>query len=129
MIIFNPKYLAFFVILLLTEILIALFFKDAFIRPFVGDCLVVILIYCFFKIFLKVSDWKLAFGVLLFACSVEILQYFDFVRRLNLENNRFISVVLGRTFEWLDFIAYLSGFLIVLAVEKIFQNRQNQPNL
>jgi hypothetical protein len=124
MLTFNIKYLLLFVILFLTEVGIALFFKDTLIRPFVGDCLVVVLIYCFFRIFLNISDWKLAFGVLLFACSIEILQYFDYVRRLHLENNRIISVILGRTFEWLDFIAYLTGFLLILIVEKILQSRR-----
>ncbi len=129
MLTFNLKYLLLFVILFAIEICIALFFKDALIRPFVGDVLVVILIYCFFRTFLKVSYWKLAFAVFLFACVIEILQYFDYVALLHLENNRLISIILGRTFEWLDFIAYLSGFLIILAVEKIFQSRENYHNL
>jgi hypothetical protein len=120
---FNPKYLLLTILIFAIEVCIALFFKDTLIRPFVGDLLVVILIYCFFRIFLQVSYWKLAFGVLLFACTIEILQYFDYVKLLHLENNRVISVVLGRTFEWLDFAAYLTGFLIISAVEKFVQNR------
>ncbi len=129
MLTFNTKYLLLTIILLLTEVCIALFIKDTIVRPFVGDVLVVILIYCFFRIFLNTSHWKLAFGVLLFACVIEILQYFDYVRLLQLENNRVISVILGRTFEWLDFAAYLTGFLIILGVEKIVQSRENQHNL
>jgi hypothetical protein len=27
--------------------------------------------------------------------------------------------MMGRTFEWLDFAAYLTGFLIILASEKL----------
>ncbi len=126
---FNKKYLLLTIIIFLTEVCIALFVKDTLIRPFVGDVLVVILIYCFFRIFLNVSAWKLALGVLLFACTIEILQYFDYVKLLQLENNRVISVILGRTFEWLDFAAYLTGFLIILAVEKISQSRENHHNL
>jgi len=126
---FSLKYLLLTIVLFLTELVIALFIEDSIVRPFVGDVLVVILIYCFFRIFLNVSYWKLAFGVFLFACIIEILQYFDYVRLLQMENNRVISVILGRTFEWLDFAAYLSGFLIILAVEKIVQSRENQHNL
>jgi len=123
MLTFNLKYLTLFLILFAVEVCIALFITDTLIRPFVGDALVVILIYCFFRIFLNVSYRKLAFGVLLFACAIEILQYFDYVKLLHLENNRVISVMLGRTFEWLDFAAYFTGFLIILAVEKIVQTR------
>jgi len=120
---FNKKYLLLTTLIFALEVCIALFIKDTLIRPFVGDVLVVILIYCFFRTFLNVSYWKLAFGVLLFAFAIEILQYFDYVRLLQLENNRVISVILGRTFEWLDFAAYLTGFLIILAAEKIVQSR------
>jgi hypothetical protein len=126
---FNKKYLLLTILIFGIEVCIALFFKDTLVRPFVGDALVVILIYCFFRIFLRVSYRKLAFGVLLFACVIEILQYFDYVRLLGMENNRVISVMLGRTFEWLDFAAYFAGFLIILAVEKMFENRENQHNL
>ncbi|HVE55728.1 MAG TPA: DUF2809 domain-containing protein [Pyrinomonadaceae bacterium] len=126
---FNPKYLLLTILIFAVEVCIALFISDTLIRPFVGDVLVVILIYCFFRIFLRISYWKLAFGVLLLACVIEILQYFDYVKLLQLENNRVISVILGRTFEWLDFAAYLTGFLIILAVEKIAQSRENQHNL
>jgi len=129
MLTFNKNYLLLTIIIFAIEVCIALFIKDTLIRPFIGDVLVVILIYCFFRIFLQVSAWKLAFGVLLFACAIEILQYFDYVKLLHLENNRVISVILGRTFEWLDFAAYLTGFLIILGVEKIVQSRENQHNL
>ena len=123
---FNGKYLLLAAILFLVEVCIAQFFDDTVIRPFAGDVLVVILIYCFFRTFLKFPYWKLAFGVLIFACAIEILQYFDYVRLFGLENNRVISVILGRTFEWLDFAAYLTGFLVILAVEKIVQRRERR---
>ena len=120
---FNPLYLLLTIILFLTEIIIALFFKDKLIRPFVGDVLVVILIYCFLRIFLNVNYRKAALGVLIFAFVIEILQFFDYVKLLRLENNRILSVVMGRTFEWLDFAAYVVGFAIILFFEKIRQNK------
>lgn len=118
---FNLRYLILSITLFLIELLIALFVKDTIIRPFVGDVLVVILIYCFIKIFLQAEFWKVAFGVLLFACLIEILQYFDYVKLLGLENNRILSVALGRTFEWLDFAAYFTGFLLIISLEKIYE--------
>lgn len=116
--VFNPKYFFLTVLLFAIEVSIALFFKDAFIRPFVGDVLVVILIYCFLRIFLSTAYWKIALGVFLFACLIEIGQYFDYVALLHLENYRAISVIMGRTFEWSDFIAYFIGFLLIILVER-----------
>lgn len=117
---FNKKYLFPTVILFIIEVCIALFIQDRLIRPFVGDVLVVGLIYCFFRIFLNISYRKIALGVFLFACLIEVLQYFDYVALLQMENNRVISVILGRTFEWIDFIAYFTGFLIIILIEKFF---------
>ena len=121
---FNWKYLPLAAVVFLIEIIIALFVTDAFIRPFIGDVLVVVLIYCFGRIFLNVNYLWAALGVFIFACVIEILQYFDYVRLLGLEDNRILSVAMGRTFEWLDFAAYLAGFLIILGVEKIVQSRE-----
>jgi hypothetical protein len=117
---FNVKYLLLATITLVIEICIALFVKDRIVRPFVGDVLVIILIYCFLRIVLNITYWKAAVGVFLFACVIEILQYFDYVRLLHLETNRVLSVMMGRTFEWSDFAAYLTGFLIIILTEKFF---------
>ncbi len=124
MISFNVKYLFLTIILFLIELAIALFVEDSVIRPFVGDVLVVILIYCFLRIFLNYSYWKIALGVLLFAFTIEILQCFDYVKLLGFENNRILSVALGRTFEWLDFVAYFVGFLLIILTEKFYERYQ-----
>jgi hypothetical protein len=121
---FSGKYLLLTVILFAVEVGIALFMKDAVVRPFVGDVLVVVLMYCFVKTFLNFAAWKIALGVFLFACAVEVLQYFDYVAQLGLENNRTLSTVLGRTFEWKDFIAYFAGFLLITGGEKFFKKRK-----
>lgn len=117
---FNPKYFALTLIIFIVEVCIALFIKDRIIRPFVGDVLVVVLIYCFVRIFLEVSYWKAAFGVFLFACLIETLQYFDYVKLLGLENNRALSVMMGRTFEWSDYAAYFVGFLLIILTETFY---------
>ena len=114
------------IILFLAEVLIALFVKDSLIRPFLGDVLVVVLIYCFVRIFLNVNYRRAAIGVLIFACVIEVLQYFDYVKLLGLEQNRVLSVAMGRTFEWLDFAAYATGFLIIIAAEKAVHNRKGR---
>jgi len=109
------RYLFATLLLLATEIGIALFVHDTVIRPFVGDVLVVVLIYCFLRIFVRVPAW----AVLALACVIEVLQYFDFVAVLGLEHNRVLSVMLGRTFSWSDFLAYFVGFLVIVGAERL----------
>jgi len=117
---FDKKYFLLAIIIFVTEVLIALFVDDTLVRPFVGDALVVVLIYCFLRIFLNVNYLKAAAGVLLFAFVIETLQYFDYVKLLGLENNRILSVALGRTFERLDFAAYFAGFLLIIFIERFY---------
>ena len=114
---FDKKYFFLTLILFVIEVLIAVFVKDSFVRPYVGDYLVVILIYCAVRTILKASVWKVALGVLLFSFLIEILQYFHIVNRLGLENNIIARTVIGYGFEWVDFIAYTLGILTVLAFE------------
>lgn len=124
----SRKYLLITAIIFLIEVFIAAFVRDALIRPFVGDVLVVILVYCFLRIFLKGRTWKIALGVLLFACVIEILQYFDYVKRLGLENNRVLSMAMGRTFELTDFAAYLAGFLLIIFTEKFYDRHPDNQS-
>ncbi len=116
---FRFIYFALFLLILTVEVLIALFARDSIIRPFAGDVLVIVLIYYFLRIFLNYAPLKLALGVLIFAFVIEILQYFDYVKLLGLEKNRILSVMLGRTFERLDFAAYFAGFLLIIVGEKL----------
>jgi hypothetical protein len=104
MLTFNTKYFFFAAVLFVIEVLIALFVHDRFIRPYVGDFLVVILIYCAVRTFIKASPAKLAPGVLLFSYSIEILQYFQIVDRLGLSENVIAKTVIGYGFEWWDLV-------------------------
>lgn len=116
--IINLRYLLFAIILLVVEVLIALYVRDRIVRPYVGDYLVVIMIYCFVKAFIKASPLKVAIGVLLFAYLIEALQYFNFLEFIGLENNKIAKIVLGHGFEWIDIIAYTLGIGTVLLLER-----------
>ncbi len=122
--VFRQKYLVLTTLLFVVEVLIALFVRDMIVRPFVGDLLVVILIYCFVRIFLNISYWKIAVGVLLFACVIEVLQYFHYATLLGFANNRAMKIILGTTFNWLDFVAYFAGFLVIISIETFWQPKR-----
>lgn len=123
---FNRTYFAFTVFLFLLETAIALFVHDNFIRPYFGDFLVVMLLYCFLKSFIKVSVWAAAGLVLLFAFAIEIAQYFNMVEKLGLEHYKIAKVVLGNSFAWMDLLAYVLGILAVISIEKFTLKRENK---
>lgn len=116
-------YALFFFILLITEICIALFVNDSFIRPYIGDALVTVLICCFLRVFIPKGVKVLPVFVFLFASLVETAQYFDIVRLLGLESNAFISTVIGRTFSFTDIICYGIGCTTFYLAEKIINKK------
>ena len=120
MLTFNKKYFVLAVLIFVIEVFIALFVHDKIIRPYLGDLLVVILIYCFLKGFLPWSIMTVALLVLAFAFSVEFLQFLNIVEKLGLEESKVASIVIGSSFSWLDLFAYMIGIAIVLIVEKLW---------
>lgn len=118
MLTFNRKFFLLALALFLIEVLIALYVRDAFVRPYVGDYLVVMLMYCAVKTFFKVPVLKTAIGVLLFSYLIEILQYFRIVNRLGLQDNTVARTVIGYGFEWMDLAAYTLGVLTILVLER-----------
>lgn len=117
-----------FVIILIVEVLIALFVRDAFIRPYGGDILVTILICCFVRIFFPDKIKLLPLWVFLFASAVEIGQYFDFVSLLGLGDIKFFRVLLGTSFSFIDIICYLAGCFLFFMGEKALSKILNKQN-
>lgn len=113
---FNKKFFFLTLLLFITEVLIALYVKDRFVRPYVGDYLVVMLIYCFVRTFLNSPVLPTAIAVLLFAYLIETLQYFRLVDRLGLEHNVIAKTVIGYGFSWIDMLAYTLGIFTILAI-------------
>lgn len=109
-------------ILLFLEIFIALYVHDDFIRPYIGDMIVVILIYTFVRIWLPEKVRLLSLYVFLFAVFVELLQYFRIVEMLGLEDNRLMRIVIGSVFDIKDILCYLVGCVILAAYEVVINN-------
>jgi uncharacterized membrane protein len=111
---FNSKFLFIFLAIFVIEVLIGKYLHDAFIRPFGGDVLVVVLIYAFLRIFLKTNNKKLALGVLIFSFVIEFLQSIHYVTWFGWENNKLMNTILGTSFSVYDLLAYCVGYLICL---------------
>ncbi len=119
MVTFNLKYFLLTLLLFVTEVLIAVYVHDSIIRPYGGDFLVVMLMYCAVKTFIKIRPVKAAVLVLLFAYLLELLQYFKIADRLGLPDHHWAKIVIGNGFAWLDLVAYTLGVIVILVVEKI----------
>jgi len=115
---FNRKYFIIAVIIFFIEVIIALYVKDRIIRPYFGDYLVVILLYCAARAFVELPVLKLCIGVLIFAYFIEWLQYMNIIQVLGLQHNKTANIVIGNRFEWIDMLAYTLGVLSVYLIEK-----------
>ena len=116
-------YLLIFCGLLGVEVGIALFVNDAFVRPYVGDMLVTLLLCCLCRLIVPDKVRLLPVYVFIFAACVEIGQYFDLVALLGLAENRIISIALGRTFSWMDLVCYAIGCAAAFLVDQIIIRR------
>jgi hypothetical protein len=115
----NKKYLVLSLILFITEVLIALYVRDALIRPYFGDVLVVILLYCIVRTFRKVPVLPTIAAILLFAYVLETLQYFNLIEHLRLQHSKLARTLIGTDFAWGDMLAYTAGGLTVIFGEKL----------
>ncbi|WP_290798666.1 diacylglycerol kinase [Flavihumibacter sp. UBA7668] len=114
---FNGYYFCWTILLFLTEVLMEKYVHDTVIRPYVGDLLVVILLYCFVRSFFNFSIKATAFGVLFFAYGIEVLQYLNFIKLIGLQDYYWANMLMGNYFEWMDLVAYSMGIVLVLLFE------------
>ena len=105
------------IVLIMLEVLIALFVHDNFVRPYLGDVIVVVVVYCFVRIFIPEKVYLLPLYVFLFAVMVEVLQYFHIVDLLGLGNSTFFRILIGGVFDWKDILCYGVGCLLLGAFE------------
>lgn len=122
---FNRRYFVLMLLLFVIEFIIGADFHDAIIRPYGGDFLVVILIYCFVKSFINTPVVKTALGVLIFSYIVEVSQYFHLVTLLGLQRSKLAKIMLGTSFSFNDLLAYTLGIGLVIAIENLRLSMKN----
>jgi glycopeptide antibiotics resistance protein len=110
-------------LLLAVEIAIALFVHDAWIRPYGGDVLAVILVYTLIRTFHAGPAGRALVLALGIAFAIEIGQYFQLVARLGLDGSALARTVIGTSFAWGDLVAYLLGALLVWSARLLFVAR------
>ncbi|MGN7865557.1 DUF2809 domain-containing protein [Chryseobacterium sp. 22458] len=117
---FSLKYLLLTIFIFLVEVLIATKLKDIFfVRAYLGDVIVVMLLYTFVKTFVKINDQKLILGILIFSFLVEFAQYFNIAEKLGFRPGSLMYIVIGNSFSWIDILCYAVGCLLLFLLVRM----------
>ena len=121
---FNIRYFGLAIVLFLVELYIGLYMHDAVIRPYGGDLLIGIFIYCFLKSFIATRVKPTAVLVLLICYTAELMQYLHFLNHVGWQNSHWARMIFGTGFSWIDMLCYTLGMLIVLQLEMIIRSKK-----
>lgn len=117
------------VLLLIIEIIIGIYAKG-WIRGYLGDVLVVILIYTIIRTITpdKPAKWYiLPTAVLVFAYVVEFLQLWGFCDRFEI-TNRLLRIIIGMGFSIVDLICYAVGVIPCYISEYLIHMNKKDKN-
>lgn len=109
-------FLSVFVILFFVEVLIALYIHDDFIRPYVGDMIVTVVVWAFARIVFPDRFRLMSLYVMIFSILVEIGQYFNYVDLLGVRNPILVTMM-GTSFAWADIACYAVGCVVAGIVD------------
>lgn len=113
-------------LLLGIEIIIGIYAKG-WIRAYLGDVLVVILIYSLVRTISpdKPDKWYiLPTAVLIFSFVVEFLQLWGFCDRFGI-TNRLLRIIIGTGFSVVDFVSYTIGIIPCYVTEYIISRKKH----
>ena len=115
-----------FIFFTLIEVYIALFVVDNLIRPYVGDILVVFVIYfCIRTLIPQRIKWLIPM-IFAFAVLVEALQYINILQIVGLDHISFLRILVGTTFSWADIICYGLGCVLLVFYEYVYEKLPNK---
>ena len=110
-------FLAMAILILATEIYIAICVKGGFVRHYAGDVLAVILLYALARAIFSEPPLNLPLKIFAFAAALELAQYFGAVQILGVEN-KILKIMIGGTFDFTDLLCYAVGCVLVGIYEK-----------
>ncbi|WP_426476621.1 DUF2809 domain-containing protein [Chryseobacterium sp. CBSDS_008] len=120
---FSLKYFLLTICIFLTEVLIATRLSHIFfVRAYLGDVIVVMLLYTFVKSFVKVNNEKLILGILIFSFLIEFAQFFHIAEKLGFRPGSLMYIVIGNSFSWIDNLCYAIGCLILYIFVRMTNN-------
>jgi hypothetical protein len=113
---FDRQSFVVFLLSLCIVVIIGAFFRDAFVRHFLGDVFIVVVICFFVRSLWPVKPWVLVLGTLIFSYGVEVTQYFRLIDLLGWRNSQLAHLTIGSSFDWFDLLAYTIGAGISWAI-------------
>lgn len=116
------SFLAVFVLLLAVEVLIALFVHDDFVRPYVGDMIVTVVVWSFLRIIFPDRFKLMSLYVMFFAILVEVGQYFHYTELLGITNPVLVTMM-GTSFAWADIACYAVGCVVAAVADAVMFRR------
>lgn len=114
------------VVLIAVEVLIALYVHDKFVRPYLGDVIVVVVIYTLVRTIIPDRCRLLPLLVFIFATGVELLQIVNLPKVFGFEDSRLLSTLVGSVFDVKDIICYAVGCALLGALELYICLRQRR---
>ena len=117
---FNIKYFLATIFIFLVEVVIATVLNHQFfIRAYLGDVIVVMLLYTFAKSFFIIDNTKLILGIFAFSCLIEFAQFFNIAEKLGFKPGSLMYIVIGNSFSWIDVLCYGAGCLLLYIFVKM----------
>ncbi|MBR5682942.1 MAG: DUF2809 domain-containing protein [Ruminococcus sp.] len=103
------------VLLVAVEVCIGVFYFSHFIRSYVGDIIIVWVLYCLFRSFVprKFSSYGVALGILAFSFAVEFLQKAHIADILGVENE-LLRIIIGTSYAAEDLWCYTAGTAVTI---------------
>lgn len=115
-------YIIGFALLVAAEVCIGVFYFNFFIRAYIGDVIVVWLLYCLFRSFVpkKFSSYGVALGILAFSFAVEFLQKLRIADVLGIKNE-LLRIIIGTSYAPEDLLCYAAGTAVTILEIFIFR--------
>ena len=111
-------------VLIGVEFIIGLFVHDRIVRPYVGDIIVVVILYAIVRAILPEIKHFLSAYVFIFAFAYEFTQMLPLVDVLGIQNG-FMRALMGTSFSWVDIACYLIGCALCLPHDFSIKKLQN----
>lgn len=111
-------YITAFILLFSIEFAIATWSKGGFIRGYLGDLLVVILVYAGLMMISKLHVKRGILATAIIALTIELLQLINLTQYFEGNAKKVAILVLGSHFSWLDLFMYALGILVIWLLER-----------
>lgn len=109
----------------LIEVAIALWWRDDFVRPYLGDVLAAMLVYFVLRAATCLDKIAAAGVALAVAVAIELGQLVHVLDTVGLAGNRVARVVLGGVFDPADLMCYLMGAIAALVLDVAWLKRSS----